>query len=687
MAKVTVDGIEVEVPNGSSVLQACEAAGKEIPRFCYHERLSIAGNCRMCLVEIEKTPPKPISSCTYPVADGMVVHTDSPMVRNGRRGVMEFLLINHPLDCPICDQGGECDLQDQAMGYGMDHSRYAENKRAVNDKNLGPLVKTVMTRCIHCTRCIRFITEVAGVPDLGATSRGEHMEVGTYVEKALGSELSGNIIDLCPVGALTSKPYAFVARSWELSKVDSIDVLDAVGTNIRVDARGPEVLRILPRLNEDVNEEWLGDKSRFALDGLRRRRLDRPWVRRNGKLIEASWSEAFTAIAERLHGVSGDRIGAVAGDLCDVESMLALKDLMTALGSANLDCRQDGARLDATRRDFYTFNTSIAGIEDADAILLIGTNPRREAPVLNARIRKRWLAGNIPIGLIGSETDLTYRVQELGAAPSVLTALHDGSHDFTKALRDAKKPMVIVGQAALARPDGSAVLAASWRLAASVGALAPEWHGFNVLHTAAARIGALDLGFVPGANGKSLARMLEGGVDVLWLLGADELDTARIGASTFVVYQGHHGDVGAARADVILPGAAYTEKSGTYVNTEGRVQRSLLAVYPPGEAREDWKIVRAFSEMVGRTLPYDTLDALRARLEQVNPAFGRIGFLPRFGCSDQGGPAGDPAALSDAPFVPAIANYYQTDPISRASPTMAACTATFAATPLVAAAE
>jgi NADH-quinone oxidoreductase subunit G len=600
---------------------------------------------------------------------------------------MEFLLINHPLDCPICDQGGECDLQDQAMGYGMDHSRYAENKRAVNDKNLGPLVKTVMTRCIHCTRCIRFITEVAGVPDLGATSRGEHMEVGTYVEKALGSELSGNIIDLCPVGALTSKPYAFVARSWELSKVDSIDVLDAVGTNIRVDARGPEVLRILPRLNEDVNEEWLGDKSRFALDGLRRRRLDRPWVRRNGKLIEASWSEAFTAIAERLHGVSGDRIGAVAGDLCDVESMLALKDLMTALGSANLDCRQDGARLDATRRDFYTFNTSIAGIEDADAILLIGTNPRREAPVLNARIRKRWLAGNIPIGLIGSETDLTYRVQELGAAPSVLTALHDGSHDFTKALRDAKKPMVIVGQAALARPDGSAVLAASWRLAASVGALAPEWHGFNVLHTAAARIGALDLGFVPGANGKSLARMLEGGVDVLWLLGADELDTARIGASTFVVYQGHHGDVGAARADVILPGAAYTEKSGTYVNTEGRVQRSLLAVYPPGEAREDWKIVRAFSEMVGRTLPYDTLDALRARLEQVNPAFGRIGFLPRFGCSDQGGPAGDPAALSDAPFVPAIANYYQTDPISRASPTMAACSATFAATPLVAAAE
>jgi NADH-quinone oxidoreductase subunit G len=667
MAKVTVDGIEVEVPNGSSVLQACEAAGKEIPRFCYHERLSIAGNCRMCLVEIEKAPPKPISSCTYPVADGMVVHTDSPMVRNGRRGVMEFLLINHPLDCPICDQGGECDLQDQAMGYGMDHSRYAENKRAVKDKDLGPLVKTVMTRCIHCTRCIRFISEVAGVPDLGATSRGEHMEVGTYVEKALSSELSANIIDLCPVGALTSKPYAFVARPWELSKVDSIDVLDGVGCNIRIDARGPEVLRILPRLNEDVNEEWLGDKSRFALDGLRRRRLDRPWVRRGGKLVEATWAEAFTAIAEKLNGKSGDRIGAVAGDLCDAESMLALKDLMGALGSANLDCRQDGAHLNATRRDFYCFNSSINGIDDADAILLVGTNPRREAPVLNARIRKRWLHASIPIGLIGSETDLTYRVQQLGTNPTALNA------EF---FRDAKKPMIIVGQAALARPDGAAVLAAAWRLAANVGALTPEWHGFNVLHTAAARVGALDLGFVPVANGKSLAQMLNGGVDVLWLLGADEFDTSQIGANTFVVYQGHHGDAGAARADVILPGAAYTEKPGTYVNTEGRVQRGLRSVYPPGDAREDWTILRAFSDVVGHRLPYDSIDALRKRMEQVNPVFGRVGFLPRFGATDQTGPAGDPTALSDMPFEPAVLNYYRTDPISRASATMAACTST-----------
>jgi len=477
MPKVTIDGVEVDAPAGSTILQAAELAGIEIPRFCYHERLTIAGNCRMCLVEVEKAPPKPIASCGYPVAEGMVVHTNSKMVRNARRGVMEFLLINHPLDCPICDQGGECDLQDQALGYGMDHSRYAENKRAVPDKNLGPLVKTVMTRCIHCTRCIRFISEVAGVPDLGATNRGEHMEVGTYVEKALGSELSGNIIDLCPVGALTSKPYAFVARPWELSKTDSIDVLDAVGTNIRIDARGNEVLRILPRINDDVNEEWLGDKSRFAIDGLKRRRLDRPWLRQNGKLREATWEEAFGAIAAKLKGLPGERIGAVAGDLCDAESMLALKDLLSSLGSQNFDCRQDGAKIDPSRRDFYLFNTTIAGIEEADAVLIIGANPRREAPVLNARIRKLWSARAVPIGVIGAAADLTYPVTDLGAAPTALTSLHDGSHAFAKVLADASKPMIIVGQGALARPDGTSVLAASWRLAAQVGALTPTGTG------------------------------------------------------------------------------------------------------------------------------------------------------------------------------------------------------------------
>ena len=674
MPKLTIDGIEVEVPAGATVLQAAEAAGIEIPRFCYHDRLSIAGNCRMCLVEIEKTPPKPISSCTYPAAEGMIVHTDTPMVRNGRRGVMEFLLINHPLDCPICDQGGECDLQDQAMGYGMDHSRYAENKRAVPDKNLGPLVKTSMNRCIHCTRCIRFISEVAGVPDLGATSRGEHMEVGTYVEKALSSELSANIIDLCPVGALTSKPYAFSARSWELSKTDSIDVLDAVGANIRVDTRGPEVLRILPRLNEDVNEEWLGDKSRFAIDGLKRKRLDKPWLRRDGKLQPATWQQAFDAIAAKLHGMAGEKIGAIAGDLCDAESMLALKDLMTALGSPNIDCRQDGAKLTNARRDYYTFNTQIAGIEEADAILIIGSNPRREAPVLNARIRKAWSQSGAKIGLIGAETDLTYPLSHLGTGPS---AFADGE----AFLKSGKRPMVIVGQGALTRADGAAVLAAAWGIAARAGALTAEWHGFNVLHTAAARVGALDLGFVPGPNGKSVEAMLD--LDVLWLLGADEFDTKKIAAGTFVIYQGHHGDAGAARADVILPGAAYTEKSGTYVNTEGRVQRGFMATHPPGESREDWKIIRALSARIGHTLPYDSIEALRARLEQVNPVFANISFLPRFGCTDTTGPRG--GATEDVAFAPRIKHYHRTDPISRASATMAACVAALEPAPAMAA--
>jgi NADH-quinone oxidoreductase subunit G len=669
MAKVTVDGIEVEVPNGSNVLQACEAAGKEIPRFCYHERLSVAGNCRMCLVEIEKAPPKPFASCAYPVNDGMVVHTDTPMVKAARRGVMEFLLINHPLDCPICDQGGECDLQDQAVGYGSDTSRYEEAKRAVTNKDLGPLVKTVMTRCIHCTRCIRFSTEIAGVPEMGATARGESMEVGTYVQKALSSELSGNLIDICPVGALTSKPYAFVARPWELKKTDSVDVMDAVGAAIRIDTRGAEVLRILPRLNEDVNEEWLADKSRFALDGLKRRRLDTPWVRKGGKLVRATWPEAFAAIEAKLNGLAGDRIGAIAGDQCDAESMVALKDVMAALGSSNLDCRQDGAALDASRRELFTFNTSIAGIEEADALLIVGSNPRHEAPLINARIRKRTLMGTFPIARIGAAADLTYRVQELGADPQILLSLLDGSHPFAATLASSKRPMLILGQGALARADGAAILAACWQLAVQTNMLTPEWNGFNVLHTAAARVGALELGF---ATGKTVAQMMHGGVDLLWLLGADAFDTGRIGPDTFVVYQGHHGDRGAARADVILPGAAYTEKNGTYISTEGRVQRAELAVFPPGEAKEDWKILRAFSAMIDKPLPYDTLDAVRARLVQVNPIFERLDVLPRFGCSDTTGPA--PGTITAAPFTPYVANYYMTDPISRASATMAACT-------------
>ena len=671
MAKLTVNGIEVEVPNGAAVIQACEQAGVEIPRFCYHERLSVAGNCRMCLVEIEKAP-KPVASCAYPVADGMVVKTDTPMVRNARRGVMEFLLINHPLDCPICDQGGECDLQDQAFGYGMDHSRYAENKRAVKDKYLGPLIKTVMTRCIHCTRCIRFSSEIAGVPEMGATGRGENMEVGTYIEQALTSELSGNLADICPVGALLPKPWNYQARPWEYRKTDSVDVHDALGAAIRVDARGAEVLRILPRINEDVNEEWLGDKSRYALDGLKRRRLDKPWVRENGKLRAASWPEAFKAIADKIKTTAPEKIGAIAGDLCDVESMVALKDLLASLGSANVDCRQDGAALDASRREFYLFNSSVAGIEDADAILLVGTNPRRESPVLNARIRKRWLAGGCRIGTIGALPGAIYDVTSLGEGPQALADLGD----FRQVLTDAKRPMIIVGSAATARPDGAAVLAAAWSLAAEIGAIGADWHGFNVLHSAASRVGALDIGFVPGPGAKPMADMLGGGVDLLWLLGADEFDTARIGPDTFVVYQGHHGDRGAARADVILPGAAYTEKSGTWVNTEGRVQRGFLSCQPPGEAREDWAILRAFSAVIGKNLSYDTLDGVRARLEQISPVF-RWSFS-RTANDDAKGPAGSGSLGAEA-FAPAIADYYLTNPIARASAVMAECSKLFAA--------
>ena len=682
MAKLTVDGVEVEVPNGASVLQACEAVGVEIPRFCYHERLSVAGNCRMCLVEVEKAP-KPIASCAYPVADGMVVRTDTAMVRQARRGVMEFLLINHPLDCPICDQGGECDLQDQAYSYGMDHSRFAENKRAVKDKYLGPLVRTTMTRCIHCTRCIRFSTEVAGVPELGAVSRGESMEVGTYIEKALTTELSGNLIDICPVGALLNKPASYTARPWELRRTDSVDVHDALGSNVSIGARGSEVLRVLPRTNDDVNEEWLGDKARFSHDGLKRRRLDKPWVRQGGKLRVATWPEAFGVIAARLKGLDGSRIGAVVGDLCDAESMVALKDLMHELGSQNLDCRQDGAALDGSRRDFYLFNSSVAGIEEADAILLVGANPRRESPVLNARIRKRWSMGGCPVAYIGLTVDLTYVAEHLGDGPEALSAL-DGPGKFADALRAAKRPMVIVGQGALCRPDGAAVLAAAWNLAGTSGGLTPEWHGFNVLHTAAARVGALDLGFLPGPGGKDMAGMMGGGVDVLWLLGADEFDTAAIGADTFVVYQGHHGDRGAARADVILPGAAYTEKGGTYVNTEGRVQRGFVAAQPPGEAREDWTILRAFSAVLNRPLPYDDMVGVRARLAAVNPVFAVQQTLERRGCDDPTGPVAG-MAIGNAPFRAAVADYYQTNPISRASVTMAECTRTYTAPALQAA--
>ncbi len=677
MPKLTIDDSEVEVEPGLTVLQACEQAGIEIPRFCYHERLSIAGNCRMCLVEMERAP-KPVAACAMPATNGMVIRTNTPAVEKMRRAVMEFLLINHPLDCPICDQAGECDLQDQAMAYGLDHSRYRETKRAVKDKNFGPLIKAVMTRCIHCTRCIRFSTEIAGVQELGATGRGENMEVGTYVEKALASELSGNMIDLCPVGALTSAPYAFRARSWELRKTESVDVMDAVGSNIRVDVRGAEVMRILPRLNEDVNEEWISDKSRFACDGLRHQRLDRPYLRDGGKLRPATWDEAFAAIAEKVKATKGKGIAAIAGDTVDCEAMTALKDLMAALGSPHLDCRQDGAHLDASRRAGYLFNTSIAGIEQADACLLIGTNPRIEAPIINARLRKRFLAGGFPVALIGEETNLTYDHKYLSADPKVLNEIASGAHPFAKVLNKAKQPMLILGMGALARQDGAAILAAARKIAEDSGMVNGGWNGFNVLHTAAARVGGLDLGFLPGKKmgGRDVAGILDGAsmgeVEIVYLLAADEIDMDRLGGA-FVIYQGHHGDAGAGRADVILPGAAYTEKNATYVNTEGRAQLARLATYPPGEAREDWKIIRALSAALGKALPFDTLQQVRARMTEINANFADTGVV----AAAPWGTFGKEGQLDPVPFASRLANFYMTDPISRASPTMAKCTEVF----------
>jgi len=664
MAKLTIDGIEIEVPNGFTVLQACEAAGKEIPRFCYHERLSVAGNCRMCLVEMEKSP-KPIASCAQPVGDGMVIHTNTPGVKKARNGVMEFLLINHPLDCPICDQGGECDLQDQAMAYGFDRSRYKENKRAVEDKDFGPLIETSMTRCIQCTRCVRFMTEIAGVEDLGALGKSENMEIVSLLDGAVRSEVSGNIIDLCPVGALTSKPYEYVARPWEMSKTETIDAMDAVGCNIRVDARGARVLRVLPVINEDINEEWISDKTRFSYDGLKRQRLDTPYVRRDGKLAPASWDEAFAAIAAKLRGLSGDRIAAYAGDQACVESMAALKDLMGSLGSRNLECRQDGAKLDARVRAAYIFNTTIAGIEQADACLIIGSNPRLEAPIVNLRLRKRHMMGGFPVGVVGPRVDLTYKTQHLGAGPETLQQIADGSHEFCRVLAAAKKPMLILGQGALARADGARVLNAARRIAERFNMVQADWNGFNVLHTAAARVGALDLGFVGG-------RM--DGAEFVYLLGADELEMAKLGRA-FVVYQGHHGDAGAHRADVILPGSAYTEKDATWVNTEGRVQRGFRATFPPGDAREDWTIIRALSSALGKPLPYDDIDALRGRIKDINPVLGMIDAVTRA----EWGEFGDAGAMDSAPFALPVANFYMTDPISRASETMAQCTRVFGA--------
>jgi NADH-quinone oxidoreductase subunit G len=663
MPKLKVDGIEVEVPQGATVLQACEAAGKEIPRFCYHERLAIAGNCRMCLVEVKPGPPKPQASCALPAADNQEISTNSLTVKKAREGVMEFLLINHPLDCPICDQGGECDLQDQALAYGRGHNRYDENKRAVPEKYMGPVVKTYMTRCIHCTRCIRFAEQVAGVEELGAIGRGENMEVTSYLEGALTSELSGNVVDLCPVGALVSRPYRFEARPWELRKIPAIDVMDAVGTNIRLDARMREVMRALPRINEDVNEEWANDKTRHAVDGLLRRRLDRPWIRVEGKLREASWSEAFARIA-KVAGTAGSSVAAVAGDLVDVETMYAARELVAALGSDLIEGRQTGLAYDASSIGAVNFNTTIAGLETADFILLVGTNPRWEATLVNTRIRKA-VRGGATVAAIGPEVDLTYPVTWLGNDLSLLADLPEA---VAGALRGAARPAVIVGGAALKVPGGQA---AALALASAFNLVRPDtgdgaWNGFNVLHTAAARTGGLMLGFArPGG----MAALAQAAPKLLFLLGADEMDYAPF-AHSFKVYVGHHGDRGAAAADVILPGAAYSEKHGIHVNLEGRVQYSEKAVDPPGDAREDWSIFRALSDVLGHKLPFDTFDELHERLFAADPRFARPGLV-RF---DWAPPALEAVTIpTGTELAYPIQDFYLTNPIARASPTLQRC--------------
>ena len=679
MTKLIIDDKEIDVPPEYTLLQACEAAGAEIPRFCFHERLSIAGNCRMCLVELAGSP-KPVASCAWAVRDCRPgpkgeppqVRTRSPMVRKAREGVMEFLLINHPLDCPICDQGGECDLQDQSMAYGIDASRFRENKRAVEDKYLGALVKTSMNRCIQCTRCVRFSAEIAGVPELGATGRGEDMEITTYLEEAMTSELQGNVVDLCPVGALTAKPYAFAARPWELTKTESIDVMDALGSAIRIDTRGREVMRILPRTNDAINEEWISDKTRHVVDGLRTQRLDQPYLRENGRLRPAAWSEAFSAIAHKLERANPRRVGALVGDLAAVEEIFALKDLMTRLGVGNLDCRQDGSALDPRwGRATYLFNATIAGIEAADALLIVGATPRKEAAVLNARIRKRWRAGNVPIGLIGPKVDLTYPYDYLGAGPETLADI--GRHSFADALRKAARPLVLVGAGALARRDGAAIASLAARAAVELGAVKDGWNGYSVLHSAASRVGALDLGFVPGEGGLNARQMVASGtLDVVFLLGADELDVA---PGVFAVYIGSNGDRGATRADVVLPGAAYPEKSAIYVNTEGRVQMAARASFPPGDAREDWAIIRALSDVLGKRLPYDSLAALRQTLFKAHPHLMRVGQIAPADAADLRALAARGGGTERVPFRSSVDDFYFTNPIARCSAVMAECSA------------
>ena len=675
MIKVTVDNKEITVDEGITILQACELAGKEIPRFCYHDRLSIAGNCRMCLVEVEKSL-KPVASCAMPVAEGMIIRTDSSLVKKARNGVMEFLLINHPLDCPICDQGGECDLQDQAIGYGYKLSRYSEHKRAVKEKYMGPLVKTIMTRCIHCTRCIRFATEVAGVEELGAINRGEDMEITTYLEKSMTSELSANVIDLCPVGALTSKPYEFKSRPWELSKTETIDVMDSMGANIRVDTLGEKVMRILPRVNDELNEEWISDKTRYACDGLSMQRLDRPYRKIDGILQSCTWDEAFSEIKNKVKNISNDALSAVIGDLVDTDTLFAFSELVNSLQINHVDCFQNGGNLKVNSRSDYLFNTSIAGIEESDFVLLIGTNLRKEAPLINSRIRKNWLNNKkLGIALIGKQIDLTYPYEYLGNSPNALVDLLRGRSQIYERLINAKKPMLILGEGAIARKNGLEIHDTAKQIAEKFNMIQDNWNGFNFLPSGIARTSALDFGLYPKQEESRIGRILnsieKGKIKLIFLLSADELSTELLKEKKdlFVIYQGSHGDSGAKCADVILPGCAYTEKDSIYVNLEGRVQFAKRAAHPPGKAMIDWEIINNLSKYVGSDLGFNNVEELRDQMTEKYQYLSQIDTLEKFNWIKT-----RPNLIEDnEPFEEIFDNFYLTNPIARVSRTMIEC--------------
>ena len=672
MPYITINHKEIEFENGMTVMQACELVGIEIPRFCYHDKLSIAGNCRMCLVEMEKSP-KPIASCAMPAAEGMKILTNTRNVENARKGVMEFLLINHPLDCPICDQGGECDLQDQALHYGFDKSRYEENKRAVKNKHLGPLVSTIMTRCIHCTRCVRFSTEVAGVDDLGLLGRGESAEITTYLEKTIKSELSGNVIDLCPVGALTSKPYAFKARPWELNKTESIDVFDAMGSSIRIDTLGKKTLRVLPRMNEEINEEWISDKSRFAIDGLSKQRIDIPYLLKDGKLVIAEWDEVLVNITQEISKRGKENTLALSGKFTDIETLFSAKYFLQSLGSNYFDCRYDNVQFIENQRASYLFNSSIQEIDNADAILLIGTNPRWEACVLNARIRKAYINNDCKIGLIGKKLDLTYKYVHLSDSIEHINDLLNNNSPFSEVLKNSKKSLIIIGNSAINYRDGKEVLNVCSEIAKKYNVANNNFNGFNILQQDISKVGAVDIGFYNHDFAQNFDQNIKNHINkfnpVVFLLSSDEINHSIL-EGAFIVYLGHHGDDLAQLADIVLPSPAYTEKSSTYMNMEGRVLQTTRCYHPLGVSKEEWKIFRALSNNFSQKLKFNNLSELRNEISNLFPVFKEINNLPSSSKLD----FGSSTKIEDRVLEYNIKNFYMTDVISRASITMANCT-------------